>query len=156
MWRKYEIRLKNCNYLKILFSFEIIYLGHSTRTKKPHTVHICQLPSNWVEPCGRDGPQTSRDSVIVLQLFQLFATPWATAHQASLSFTVSWSLLKLVSIESMMTFNHLILYCPLPRLPSIFTVSGSFPVSWLFLSGCQSTEASASSSASVLPMDIQD
>ena len=50
---------------------------------------------------------------------QLFETPWTAAHQASLSFTISWSLLKLMSIESVMLFNCLILCCPL-LLPSIF------------------------------------
>ena len=48
------------------------------------------------------------------------ATPWSAAHQASLSFTISWSLLKLMSIESMMPSNHLILCCPLLLLPSVF------------------------------------
>ena len=47
------------------------------------------------------------------------ATPWMAAHQASLSITNSWSLLKLMSIESVMPFNHLILCCPL-LLPSVF------------------------------------
>ena len=47
-------------------------------------------------------------------------TPWPAACQASLSFTVSWSLLKLMSIESMMSSNHLILCHPLIVLPSIF------------------------------------
>ena len=46
-------------------------------------------------------------------------TPWTAAHQASLSFTISWSLFKLMSIEWMMPSNHLILCCPL-LLPSIF------------------------------------
>ena len=50
----------------------------------------------------------------------LFATPWTAAHQASLSFTISWSLLKLMSIESMMPSNHPILCHPLLLLPSIF------------------------------------
>ena len=50
----------------------------------------------------------------------LFATPWTVALQASLSITNSWSLLKLMSIESVMPFNHLILCCPLLLLPSIF------------------------------------
>ena len=44
---------------------------------------------------------------------QLFVTPWTAAHQASLSLTISWSLLKLMSIESVMPSNRLILYCPL-------------------------------------------
>ena len=51
----------------------------------------------------------------------LFATPWTAAHQTSQSFTVSQSLLKLMSIESMMPSNHLILYRPLLLLPSIFS-----------------------------------
>jgi len=46
--------------------------------------------------------------------------PWTAAHQASLSFTISWSLLKLMSIEFVMPSNHLILCCPLPLLPKIF------------------------------------
>ena len=50
----------------------------------------------------------------------LFATPWTTAHQASLSITNSWSLLKLVPIESVMPSNHLILCRPVLLLPSIF------------------------------------
>ena len=49
----------------------------------------------------------------------LFVTPWTTACQASLSFTISWSLLKLMSIEIVMLFKHLILCHPL-LLPSIF------------------------------------
>ena len=50
----------------------------------------------------------------------LFATPWTAAHLASLSFTVSQSLLKLMYIELVMPSNHLILYCPLLLLPSVF------------------------------------
>ena len=51
---------------------------------------------------------------------QLFATPWTAARQASLSITNSRSLLKLMSIESVMPSNHLILCCPLLLLPSVF------------------------------------
>ena len=51
---------------------------------------------------------------------QLFATPWTAAHQASLSFTNSWSSLKLMSIESVMTSSHLILCGPLFLLPLSF------------------------------------
>ena len=64
-----------------------------------------------------------RPWVCLLLLFscvQLFAAPWTAAHQASLSFTISWSLLKLTSIQSVMPSNHLILCCPLLLLPSIF------------------------------------
>ena len=60
--------------------------------------------------------------VVVFQLLtcvQLFATPWTAARQASLS-TISWSLLRLMSIESAMPSNHLTLCHPLLLLPSIF------------------------------------
>ena len=63
------------------------------------------------------------NTVIVVQLLscvQLFATPWTAACQASLSFTISQSLPKPMSIESVMPSNHLILYCPLLLPPSIF------------------------------------
>ena len=63
------------------------------------------------------------------------ATPWTAAHQASLSFTVSWSLLKFIFIQLAVPSNHLIPCCPL--LLSIFPASGSFPVSQPFTSGGQ-------------------
>ena len=59
-------------------------------------------------------------SVPLLSGVQLFVTPWSAAHQASLSITNSWSLLKLMSIESVMPSNHLILSRPLLLLPSVF------------------------------------
>ena len=72
---------------------------------------------------------------------------------ASLPFTISRSLLKLKSIESVMPSNHLTVCCPLLPRPQSFPASGSFLMSWLFTSGGQSIGASAS--ASVLPMNIQ-
>ena len=59
-------------------------------------------------------------SVQSLSHIWLFATPWTAACQASLSITNSWSLLKLMSIESVMPSNHLILCCPLLLWPTIF------------------------------------
>ena len=56
----------------------------------------------------------------VLRHVRLFATPWTAARQASLSFTISQSLLKLMSIELVMPSNHLTVWCPLLLLPSIF------------------------------------
>ena len=56
----------------------------------------------------------------VSQLCPTFETPWTVAHRAFLSITNSWSLLKLMSIESVMSSNHLILCHPLFLLPSIF------------------------------------
>ena len=89
----------------------------------------------------------------------LFATPWTASYQDSLSFTISQSLLKLMSIESMMPSNHLILFHPFPPalnlslLPSIFPSIRVFPMSQLFASRGQSIRASAS--VAVLPMNIQ-
>ena len=65
------------------------------------------------------GPNTI-SSVQSLSHVQLFVTLWNVAHQASLSFTTTQSLLKLMSIESLMPSNPLILCCPLLLLPSIF------------------------------------
>ena len=61
-----------------------------------------------------------RGSVQSLSHVLLFATPWTTEHQASLSITNSWSLPNLMSIELVMPSNHLIFCCPLLLLPSIF------------------------------------
>ena len=65
------------------------------------------------------GPMTF-SSVQLLSHIWLFVTPWTAARQASLSITNSWSLLKLMSNESVMPFNHLILCRPFLLLPSIF------------------------------------
>ena len=81
---------------------------------------------------------------------QLFVTPWTAAYQASLSITNSQSLLKLMSIESVMPSNHLILCCLLLLLPSI--LPNIIPMSQFFTSGGQSIGVSASTS--VLPMNI--
>ena len=81
---------------------------------------------------------------------QLFATPWTAAHQASLSFTTSKSLLKLRSIKLVMPCNHLMLCHPFLLYPQSFPVSGSFPMSQLFTSGSQSIGALAL----VLPMYV--
>ena len=71
----------------------------------------------------------------VTQSCPTLCDPWTTARQASLSITNSQSLLKLMSIESVMPSNHLILCCPFLLFPSIFPASGSVPVSQFFASG---------------------
>ena len=93
-------------------------------------------------------------SVQLLSCVQLFVTLWTAARQASLPITNSQSLLKLMSKESVMPSNHLILCHLLLLLSSIFPASGSFPMNLFFISGSQSVGASAL--ASVLPMNIQD
>ena len=71
--------------------------------------------SSAVEPCGLS-------AFVVDQWLScvFFAASWTAAHQASLSFTISWSLLKLMPIDSAMLSNHLILCCSLLLLLSIF------------------------------------
>ena len=113
--------------------------------------------------CGKVKPFAVFRSVQSFSCVWLFATPRMAACQASLSFTISQSLLKVMSIELVMPSNHLILCHPLLRLPSIrmapfpptpFPASGSFPINQLFTSGGQSIGASAS--VSVPSMNIQE
>ena len=82
--------------------------------KKRQRQRSLKLPHNCTHVTSASSVQFSR-SVI-----WLFVTPWTAAHQACLSITNSWSLLKLMSIEWVMPFNHLILCHPLLLLPSIF------------------------------------
>jgi len=90
---------------------------------------VGSLGSRWRPVRGRSreasgdpwkGSCHGSSSVQSLSHVQLFSTPWTAAHQASLSTSSSQSLLKLMSIESLMPSNHLILCCPLLLLPSIF------------------------------------
>ena len=102
-----------------------------------------------------DDPQ--EDCLVVVQLLShvwLFVTPWIAACQPSLSFTTSQSLLKLMSSESVVPSNYLILCHPLLSCLKSFPVSGSFQMSQFFASGGYSIGASVL--ASVLPMNIQD
>ena len=95
----------------------------------------------------------SSPSVQSLSHDWLFVTPWTAACQPSLSITISWSLLKLMSTESVIPSNHLILCCPLLLLPSIFpsirvcSNESAFCIKW--------AEYGNFSSASVLPINIQ-
>ena len=92
-------------------------------------------------------------AVLSLSHVRLFETLWPAARQTSLPFTISQSLLKLISIESVMPSNHLIL-CHL--LLQSLLASRSFLMGQFFTSGGQNIGASASASASVPPMNIQD
>ena len=91
--------------------------------------------------------------VHLLSRVRLFVTPWTAARQASLSFTISQSFLKFMSIELAMPSNHLIL-CR-PPSPPVFNLSqhqSLFSMSQVFTSGGQSIGVSAS--ASVLPIFV--
>jgi len=106
---------------------------------------------NWTATC----------SVQSLSLVWLFATPWTAAHQASLYITNSQSLLKLMSIESVMDISSTISSSVVPFASrfQFFPASGSFQMSQFCASGGQSMGVSMSvhsASTSVLPMDIQD
>ena len=96
----------------------------------------------WIFTCTRiklNSYLTPYTFVVVVQSFShvwLFATLWTVACQASLSFTISRSMLKLMSIESVIPSNHLILCHPLLHLPSIFprirvfSNESAFPIRW--------------------------
>ena len=88
-----------------------------------------------------------------LSHIRLFVTPWTAARQTSPSITIARSLLKLMSIESVMPSNHPILCRPLLLLPSIFPSIRVFSNKSALASGGQSIGASASS---VLPMNTQN
>ena len=93
----------------------------------------------------------SSTSLVVVQSLsrvQLFATSWTIACQALLSSTISWSLLRFMSTESVMLSNHCILSSSL-----LFLASVVFSLSWLFASGSHNIGASVS--AVVLPVNIQ-
>ena len=104
-------------------------------------------------------------SVQSLSHVRLFATPWPAAHEASLAITNSQSLLRLMSIESVMPSNHLILCLPLLLLPSVFPSIRIFssksvlcirwPKCWSFSFSLQ-LQSEASVPASVPPMNTQD
>ena len=143
----------------------------------------CSVMSNCLrphEPQHSRPPSVQFSSVQSLSRVQLFAILWIAVRQASLFITISWSSLRLMSIESVMPSSHLILSHPLLLLPPIppcplcwwchptisssvisfsscpqsFQASGSFEMSQLSRSGGQSIGVSASTS--VLPLNTQD
>ena len=87
----------------------------------------CRIKCEWGPLKWSSGLTLERSLLVQFSLFQshscvqLFVTPWTAARQASLSITNSQSILKLMSIESTMSTNHLILCWPLLLLPSIFS-----------------------------------
>ena len=97
--------------------------------------------------------QPWHQSVQSLSHVRLFATPWITARQASLSITISRNSLRLTSVKSMMPSSHLILSRHFSSCPQSLLTSESFPMSQLFSWGVQSTGVSAL--ASFLPKKSQ-
>ena len=112
-------------------------------TTHPPTTNSIIIPSQcwalWqtleVQMQSTPLPTTQFSSVQSLSRVWLFVTPWTAARQASLSITNSQSLLKLMSINSVMPFNHLILCRPLLLLPSVFhslSLSVSVYYKWVY------------------------
>ena len=124
---------------------------------EPQHLHIIKWPSKAARLCDAE---VEPGSSFICQWFivlihcgvqSLFATPWTEALQASLSFPISWSLLKLMSTESVIPSKHLIFCCPLFFLPLIFPSIRVFSNESALHIRCQSIRASVS----VLPMNTQ-
>ena len=103
-------------------NFENTMLSEGSLSQTPHILH------NFIYQFS---------SVQSLSRVRLFTTPWTAAHQVLLSITNSWSLLKLMSIESVMPSNYLISVVPFSSCPQSLPASESFPMSQLFPSGGQ-------------------
>ena len=145
-----------------MWKFESTSPRLSVKRQSPHQpvmllLHIWPLQPESHQPhetseylkCGWCDWNSESFSLLVVQSLRrarLFATPWTAACQASLSFTISQSLLKFLFIESMMLSNHLILCHPLFLLPSIFPSIKIFSNESLFTSGGQNIGASTSAS----------
>ena len=147
-------------FLEHYFLIRLLTIGWKQRMEKRYMV----LETMWFE-------ETSSNEIVVifnsglnrecfprsvqsLSHLQLFVIPWTAACQASLSITNSQSLLKLMSIASVMPSNHLIFCCPFSSCLQSLPASGSFLMSPFFISGGQSIGISAL--APLLPMKGQD
>ena len=126
---------------------------HSSSIHSRQKVETAQMPISGCVDTQSWGICTLECSVQSLSHVWLFSTLWTAACQASLSIANSQSLLKLLSIESVMPSNHLILRHPFSALFQSFPASRCFPVSWFFTSGGQSIGVSAL--ASFLPKNNQ-
>ena len=95
-------------------TFLLYYLQGKNKLYNPFCIWVMQRDHlfSWVQ---------------LLSLVWFFVTSWIAAHQASLSITNSWSLLRLMSIESVVPSNHHIPCCPLLLLPSVFPSIRVFP-----------------------------
>ena len=85
-----------------------------------HFPHVYNFLNFILNPTFYLIPSSGNYCCSVASHVQCFATPWTGAYQAFLSLTISWSLPKFISIASVMPSSHLILWCPLLLLPSIF------------------------------------
>ena len=139
---------------------------HWRRKWQPTAVFLPGESQGWgslmgYSPCScKESDMTEQLTLFMLLLLShsvmshSLQHPWTAACQASLSITNSWSLLRLMSIKSVMPSNHLILCHPLLLLPSVFPSIRVFSNESAFVSGGQSIGVAASKS--VLPMNTQD
>ena len=118
-----------CLLLRLTPGYGFIDLGIVDKITHIARLNFCFKHTDKVKYCKFKFSQFS--SVQSLSCVLLFATPWTAIYQASLSITNSWSLLKLMSIESMMPSNHLVLCPPLLLLPSIFPNIRVFSNEWV-------------------------
>ena len=108
MFPTFNLQVKSLSQTKFIYTS----VNSVSQTTFNNTTIICPVPN----PQSSSTPNFS-SSVQLLSCVRLFETPWITARQASLSITNSWSLLKLMPIESVMPSSHLILCRPLLLLP---------------------------------------
>ena len=122
---------ERCLFLKVLhWTLIIIMCCRQIKQQIPiekfqlwASVYLLAVENLWRENVQKYLELMSNSHITVVQLLShvwLFATPWTVAHQASPSFTISWSLLKFMSIGSVMPSNYLILCHPFLLLPSTF------------------------------------
>ena len=115
MWWKFQMQSKTTQPYMHMFSF--------SPNSSQERVDLNQYFSYFEKNRFHRSVFLKRIFVVPIQSLScvwLFATPWTTACHNFLSLAISWSLLKFMSIESVMLSNHLILYCPFFLLPSIF------------------------------------
>ena len=130
--------------------FPLLFLFYTSMVHLSQLMsHCCYIIINW---CITQW--NTQFSSVVQSCLTLCQTPWATARKAFLSITNSWSLPKLMSIESVMPASHFIICRPLVFLPLIFPRIRVFSNESFFASGGHSIGVSASTS--VFPMNTQD
>ena len=137
----------------LVFTESICNFYHYFHAFTPPARYWMQHKHQW-EVANEKGPCDNQfSSVQSLSRVWLFVTPWTAARHASLSFTNSWSLLRLISIGSVMpSISSSVV--PFSSCLQSFPASGSFQMSQFFASGGQRIAVSVS--ASVLPVNIQD
>ena len=146
-------------------SWELSFIWGKMRTASQETGRQITLRDCSKEAVGEGqsirfrwgGSSVHSSPLVVIQSLSrvwLFVTPWTAAYQPSLSLTVSWSLLRLMSIELVMWSNHLISVTPFSSSLQSFPASGSCILSWPFTSCGQSVGASASTSVLTVNMNM--